>query len=422
MTNREIERRLLLTGDLPGVAMRSTLSRGKQPGGSVLTVEARHRPVTGSLSIDNGLSAELGRYGVGLGFDFNSLLGFGELVYVRASGTPHFGDDGGYFTDTPRNRSLAAGITTPIGLDGFTLNLEATGSRTLPDTASGLDFLSDFHRYAVRLAYPLVRTRDVTLNLTGAFEAQDETLTLLNTGGTVISEDRLRILRAGADLSWYLPGDALFTGGLTGSFGLDALGARTLADATASGIPLSRQGADARFSKLELELGYRQPLAEHLTLDFKARAQTSFGGPLLNAEQIGIAATGGLSSFPSGTMQGDDGFVVRAEAQFPFIAPFALPFAWPSLPPYEVSAGTAGAAFVASPYLFGAFGGVRLHRPSALEAAWSRGASYGVGLRLGAAQQASSNSMNLNLEYGRIERFGQGVDGNRFTFSAALQF
>jgi hypothetical protein len=121
-------------------------------------------------------------------------------------------------------------------------------------------------------------------------------------------------------------------------------------------------------------------------------------------------------------MQGDDGFVVRAEAQFPLTLPFALPD-FPAqqgtgLPADDMTRG----ALTVSPYLFGAYGGVRLHQPTALEAGWAQGASYGAGLRIGAAEQASFNATNFNLEYGRTERFGNGPNADRFTLSAALQF
>ncbi|MDE1993071.1 MAG: ShlB/FhaC/HecB family hemolysin secretion/activation protein [Rhizobiaceae bacterium] len=427
ISNKEIERRLLLAGDLPGTVLRSTLSRGKAPGGSVLTIEARYKPVTGFVSADNDSTDALGNYNTGIGLDFNSVLGLGELVYLRASGAPQFGGDAGYFTGEPRNRSLAGGVTLPIGIDGLTLNLEATASRTTPEAgSSGLDFMSKFNRYSARLAYPVIRSRDFTLNVTGGFDAQDEELQLLDGGGVAISKDRLRILRTGTDLSWYVAGDTLLTAGLTGSFGIDGLGARDAAEADASGTPLSRQGADADFQKLEVNLGYRQPVAEHLTFDLKAHAQTSFGQPLLNSEQIGIVSPTGLSSFPIGSMQGDSGFVLRAEAQFPFSTSFTLPFGLPEFPAQQGTSlpdgKTTPGAVVVSPYLFGAYGGVKLYDPTALENGFERGAAYGVGLRLAAAEQASFNSTNVNLEYGRVERFGDGDDDNRFTVSAAFQF
>lgn len=427
VTNSEIERQVLLAGDLPGTVLRSTLSKGSQTGGSVLTIEARYKPVITSANLDNGLSKELGGYSAGIGFDFNAILGLGEQFYVRASGAPRFDSDNGFLSDMPRNRMLAAGVTLPIGIDGMTLNLEGTVSRTVPESdGSGLLYQSDFHRYAARLAYPLIRSRELTVNLTGAFDIQDETQTLTNLGNLTLSQDRLRVLRVGTDFSWYAPNDALLYGGLTGSFGIDGLGARNLADAHASGIPLSRQGADAGFQKLEVNLGYRQTLAEHLVFDLKVRAQTSFGQPLLNSEQIGLATTTGLSTYDSGRMQGDDGFVIRAEAQFPFAASFTLPFAVPEFPAQQgtglPSAGATGGALVLSPYLFGAYGGVALHDPTALEKAWMQGASYGVGLRFGGSAQSSFSSTNLNLEYGRTERFGSGANENRFSLTANVQF
>ena len=427
LTKGDIERRLLVAGDLPATVLRSTLARGVEDGGSVLTIEARYKPVTGSINGDNKLSDPLGRYTAGVGVEFNSLLGFGEQIYVRASGAPRLDAENGFFSDLPRNRMLAAGATVPIGIDGLSLNLEGSVSRTVPEPgAGGLQFLSDYSRYSVRLNYPLVRSRNLTVNLTGAFDIQNESQSLLNLGNLVLSEDRLRVLRTGIDLSWYAVQDGLLTAQVNGSFGLDGLDARNLAEATSSGIPLSRQGADASFQKLEFVLGYHHDIAAHFAIDLKARAQTSFGRPLLNAEQIGLAGATGLSTFGSGLLQGDDGFVLRAEAQFPFAAPFTLPFALPEFPTQQgtglPSPDQTSGALVVSPYVFAAYGGALLHQPTALETAFTQGASYGVGVRLGTGLQSSFSAINLNLEYGRMERFDSGADGDRFTLTAGFQF
>ena len=92
-----------------------------------------------------------------------------------------------------------------------------------------------------------------------------------------------------------------------------ALGARSAADATASGLPLSRGGADAGFGKLELRGRYRYAFAENMFATVSARAQTSFGKPMVTAEQIGIGKANELSSFDEGTMSGDSGWIVRGE-------------------------------------------------------------------------------------------------------------
>jgi hemolysin activation/secretion protein len=426
LNNREIQRQLLLAGDLPGTVLRSTISRGTQVGGSILTIEARYKSITGSAGFDNSLPDTLGTYSFNTGLNFNSVLGLGETLYLRLSGAPTFTGDNSYISNNPRNRSLAAGLVLPLGTDGLSLNLEETLSRTTPEAASnGLISQSNFSRLSARLAYPLIRSRDVTLNLNAAFDAQNESVQVLNTR-TDTSWDRLRVLRFGPDLSVYLPGDAVLSASLTASFGLAGLGARTLDEAT-SALPLSRQGADASFQKLDAEIGLRAPVADHLAFDLRAKGQTSFGEPLLNAEQFGLVSPSGLSSFALGSLQGDAGFVVRAEAQFPFTRTFALPFSLPDYPAQQGSGlpeaeNSAGAVLV-SPYLFAAYGGAQLYQPTALEQGWTRGVSYGAGLRLGAAERASFNAANLGLEYGRaIALDDSGDDQNRFTFALSFNF
>src|SRR3546814_4060736 len=70
------------------------------------------------------------------------------------------------------------------------------------------------------------------------------------------------------------------------SFGIDGLGARSRADAMPL-LPLSRQGADASFRKLAVEAALVQPVGAGVQIAINARAQTAFGKPLVNAEQIG---------------------------------------------------------------------------------------------------------------------------------------
>src|SRR5690606_27185201 len=107
LTLEEIERQLLIAGDAAGVALRSTLAPGEEPSGTVIVLEAEHRPLTGFAGLDNTLSDELGTWSVSTGLEANSLLGRGEMVYLRAAAHPKLsGDIGGIFDDDPRMRSL----------------------------------------------------------------------------------------------------------------------------------------------------------------------------------------------------------------------------------------------------------------------------------------------------------------------------
>lgn len=405
LTLSEIERRVLLAGDTPGVILRTTLAPGKGEGATVLVIDARYQAVSALLTFDNTLSRALGRTTMGAGLDFNSVAGLGELVYLRANGHPAGGENG-FFDLYPRNRSLAAGFILPLWFDGLTFNAEGTDARTTPESVAGVQTTDTFQRLSLRLRYAWLRGRAANFNSEVAFDAQDETQSLFVAGAPVpLSLDRLRIVRFTNDGDVLTPWGATISGRATGSFGIDGLGARAAADASAL-LPLSRQGADASFQKVDISLGYAQTLIDHLAVTGTARAQTSFGQALLRSEQIGIANTAGLSAFDAGTLVGDEGYVVRGEISSPWT--LALP--------------TSAVTAVASPYVFAAYGEVDLRDPTAIETASIRASSYGGGVRLGGAQAGTLANGSLTLEYGRAQRSDGAAAGNRFTFVSAFRF
>ena len=405
LTLREIERRVLLAGDTPGVILRSTLAPGKVEGATVLVIDGKYQAISETLTFDNTLSQALRHTTLGLGLDFNSIAGLGELIYLRAGGHPDGGDNG-FFDRYPRNRALAAGFVLPLWVDGLTFNAEYTDARTTPTAVAGLQSTDTFQRLSLRLRYAWLRGRSANFNSELSLDAQDETQSLfVATVPVLLSEDRLRIVRFVNDGDVLTPWGATISGRATASFGIDALGARRAADASAI-LPLSRQGADATFQKFDITLGYTQSLIEHLVVNVSAHAQTSFGAPLLHSEQIGIANTTGLSAFDAGSIVGDQGYVVRGELSSPWSVPLQ----------------TSAIGMVASPYVFAAYGEVMLQDPTALEAASIRATSYGGGLRLGGAAPGTASNGSLTLEYGRAHRSDSVAASNRFTIVSAFRF
>ncbi|WP_441518615.1 ShlB/FhaC/HecB family hemolysin secretion/activation protein [Bradyrhizobium sp. 2TAF24] len=405
LTLAEIERRVLLAGDTPGVLLRSTLQAGTAEGATVLVIDATYQAVSETLTVDNTLSKALGRTTLGVGLDLNSVAGLGELTYLRASGHPNGGDNG-WFDRYPRNRSLAAGVVVPLWIEGLTFNAEFTDARTTPQAVAGVQTTDTFDRLSLRLRYAWLRGRSANFNSELAFDAQNETQSLFVGGVPVpLSEDRLRIVRFAHDGDVLTPWGATVSGRATFSFGIDGLGARSAAAATPL-LPLSRQGADASFQKFDVALGYSQAVIEHLALNVSARAQTSFNTPLLRSEQIGIANTTGLSAFDAGSVVGDQGYVVRGELSSPWTLP--LP--------------TSALGVVVAPYVFAAYGEVSLQNPTVLEAAATRATSYGGGLRIGGAAPGTLANGSLSLEYGRASRSDGLPGGDRFTVVSAFRF
>ncbi len=402
-TMAEIERRVLLAGDTPGVRLRSTLAAGSKPGATLLVIEAHYRPVELTLTAGNSLSESLGRESYGIGFNFNSVLGLGESIYLRANGLPTLGRETSFLHPTPRNRSLAGGIVLPLGRNGLNVNVELTDARTSPrHLATQPGVTSRFRRAAFRLNYPLIRSRSTNVVLRGVFDMQDERVSIYTPAQLPLSYDDLRVLRGGADASFLFGngGNARLSGML--SLGIDALGARSAADAHAL-LPLSRAGADADFQKAELEFGLVQPVAQHLHLALNGAAQTSFGKPLLNSEQFGLARTDGISPAPQGTLQGDAGYLLRGEVRAPFV--------WP------LDDGSAAFA----PYAFGATGGIRLEQPTLFERATTKAHSYGLGARLSFGGDSGSPAISAGLEYGHADVQGLS-DDDRLTFYIYTQF
>lgn len=405
LTLTEIERRVLLAGDTPGVVLRSTLAPGKGEGATILVIDAKYQAVSETLTFDNTLSKALGRTTLGAGLDFNSIAGLGELVYLRAAGHPDDGNNG-FFETYPRNRTLAAGFILPLWIDGLTFNAEYTDARTTPEAVAGIQTTDTFERLSLRLRYAWLRGRIANFNSEVSFDAQDEKQSLfVATVPVPLSVDRLRIVRFANDGDVLTPWGATLSGRATASFGINGLGARSAADASVV-LPLSRQGADASFQKFDITIGYGQALIEHLAISLAARAQTSFNAPLARSEQIGIANTSGLSAFDAGTVVGDQGYVVRGELSSPW-----------SLPLPNDAIGV-----VAAPYLFGAYGEVSLKNPTALEVASIRATSYGGGLRLGGAAPGTLSNGSLSLEYGHAHRSDGAPAGDRFTVVSAFRF
>lgn len=393
----QIERRLLLAGDVPGSTLRSTLVSGEAPGTTRLVLDARHRPVTGFLSYDNTMSKQLGNSMVGFGLEANSVVGFGELFYLRASGYP----GGETFDAQPLNRGLAAGVVWPLGYKGLSLNLEATQSLATPrKLADAVNFTSEFQRYSARLRYPVRRDRTTSVYLEAAFDVQGEQLESITPFSALLSQDDLRVARLSTDGFSALPSGRLVSGRATFSQGLSGLGARQGTTA----VPLSRQGAEPAFSKLEATARLDQPLLLNMALQITLRAQTSFGQALVSSEQFGLVTATGLSAFESGRLQGDSGYVARAELQSPR-----------SIPASALQIGIA-------PYLFGAAGMASLTKPTALERPNISATSWGLGLRLAAAQAASTRGLNVSMEYGLGNRSDLSKTQDRVTVVAMLRF
>lgn len=360
LTQAELERSLLIAGETPGVTLNAVFGAGKEIGGSVLVLTGRYRPISASLYTDNALPNTFGTGQLVATASLNTLLGLGEQLTLSVAGLP----DRDFTTGFPTRRYLSGSFVIPLGIDGWKFEVGATNGVTTPRVSANVASQGLLSQGRARLSYDILKRRDYELMLNTRFDATDEELdTLVLTPAVPLSIDRLRILRGGFDGIWRIrsTGTSISYGG-TFSRGLDQFGARTAADANPL-LPLSRQGADAVFSKLDGRTEVTQVLPYDFVASFGAFGQTSFNTPLLTSEQFDLVGARMLSGFTSGALSGDSAWAVRGELQHPFSFPIA------------------SGGITLTPYSFAAAGERILHNPTVLEIGSVHAVNYGVGLR-----------------------------------------
>ncbi len=396
----DIERKLLIAGDTPGMYLRSTLVAGRQDGGTVLVLDGGFRPVTGTVVLDNRLSAALGRWQYGGTLALNSLSGHGEQLYGSfRTGSPI----GESFTPLPRLRVAGVGLAVPVGTDGAAMTAEFTDAQTHGVPATGAaDLTGTLRRVALRSTYPLIRTQTETLQLTGLLEhlQQASRSVLLDTD---ISRDRYMAVRARLDWSRLTPWGAPVSMGLQLSGGVAG---RDETQAEASGLPLSRQGAEPNFRRADASVFFSQPLAvEGVRLNLAATAQTTFKHPVFVSEQYLLDGYGIVTGVPSGSLSADRGIAGRAELLRSFRLASVL------------------RAPLLSPYAFFAHGTGYLERPTAAEQPRINGRSGGIGARMELFAGVGRGYDTLAIELGRyVTDLPSVPSATRLTVAIYLSF
>lgn len=383
LTQRELERKLLIAGEAPGLVLNGIFTGGKQVGGSILILTGRYRPVSVSLYGDDAMPAVFGTGQVVATASLNSVLGLGEQITVSAAGLP----DMDFTTANPTRRYLTASLGVPLGVDGWSLNGSITNGITTPRVAASAASQGTLTEGYFGLSYALIKRREFGLTLSGKFDMADEEVdSLVFNPAVPLSLDRTRALRGSVDGFWRRPeSGTLISYGVIVSQGLDAFGARTAADAT-SELPLSRDGADAVFTKLSGHFSVTQSLPASLFVTFIGYGQTSFNKPLLTSEQFDLVGAQMLSGYDAGALSGDTAWVTRAE--------LGRNFALPKMP------------VVMTPYLFAATGERILEQPTTLEQAGVHASNLGAGLRINVA---GNKTVSTDF-YGFVEGSKQHTD------------
>ena len=196
-----LERYLLLAQDVPGITLHAVLQpSSEEPGAVNLIAEVSRQAVSGLALVDNRASPFTGPIeSLGL-IDLNSFTEFGEKTEFSI------------YHAFPNSETFGQVSTEAFaGSSGLKLRIYGGYGPTVPTgvfAAEGYNGTTGV--FGALVSYPVIRSRQQTLNVYGAFDGILSSITLTTTGiRALASYDSLRVLRIGSD---YARSDLLLGG------------------------------------------------------------------------------------------------------------------------------------------------------------------------------------------------------------------
>lgn len=251
----QVERYALLAQNLPGVSMRVILRPAKdEPGAVELVAKVDRDAVSGLFQDDNRGPHYAGPDEMLVGASANSFTSLGERTSVLIYNTP-------FNTEQLFGQASIEGF---VGSDGLKVKAYGGYGTAFPGDALALLGYKGITTLAgVSADYPVIRTRPLSLSVTGALDLSDNNISLIGSNGQyqTASIDNLRIARVGGTLDVQ---DDVLGPGLAGANdatvtvhkGLPILGATS----DSAALP-ARPGEQNDFWKVTAELVRLQDIA-----------------------------------------------------------------------------------------------------------------------------------------------------------------
>lgn len=297
VTVEEVERVLLIAGDLPGITVRNA-SFARVGDHGVLTVAIREDRLEGRFRVDNYGSDAIGPVRARLRVDANSLFADDDRLRVEGVTVPA----------TPREFGLiSAEYNKAIGQDGADVTLAGYYASSKP---SGIlrtyDIAGISKEASLSSSYPLVRSRRASLWVSGTASVRE---VIQQQTGVPFRDDNFTNLRVGFN-GFVKAGGGYLNGGVFVTQGLGVLGSTRLGDPLAS-----RDDGSARFTKVEAYVSWNRDLTERLNLLISGEGQIA-SNPLLSSEEFGVGGPRYGRAYDYSERLGDQGVAGLAELRF----------------------------------------------------------------------------------------------------------
>jgi hemolysin activation/secretion protein len=292
-----LERRLLLLSDLPGVAVRSTLSPGQAVGASDLLVALTPgRSLSGSLEGDNAGNRYTGQYRGGGTINLNEPFGFGDVASLRVLTA---GRGLNYVRGSYQGQVQDATVGVAYAHLDYRLGREfsALGARGSVDIAS------------VYGSYPLIRSRATDLYLIGDLDARQFKDRVTSTDSVTKKSANVASIGLAGNHR-----DNLWAGGWTTWSAYWAIGDLDIKTPAVRAIDALTARTNGGYNKVTFDAARVQGLRGPISLYGGVRGQLASKN-LDSSEKMELGGAYGVRAYPEGEAYGDEGYIVTAEAR-----------------------------------------------------------------------------------------------------------
>lgn len=299
LTAEVLERYVLLMNDLPGVAAKAVLVPSfETEGASDLVMQITEDRWDAALSVDNRGTEFIGSLQFRGQGGVNNLLGMYERISAQTVVTQN----------TNELRFFDFGYAQPVGTEGTIAGISANISYSNPGaTLKPFDIEGQNRSITASISHPWVRSRRQNITFQGSFTAKNSRTDLRS---SLLTEDRLRVVRAGAaaDFTDSLGGVNLL--GMDVSQGLDILHATNSGDASRT-----RFSGREDFTKFTGNAMRIQTLSESMRAVFAMNGQYALS-QLFSSEEFGYGGLPFGRAYDPSQLTGDHGVSARAEGQY----------------------------------------------------------------------------------------------------------
>lgn len=292
----DLERYLLLINERPGLSAQATFMASKTTAeASTLIVNLDYKPLDANLSTDNRMSPSLNHWSFGGTVALNG--------GITGSDQLRLGWRCGVFCGVYNSTSLS--WSTYLGGEGAQAGFTISTSSEKPSEGIlvPLQFRGSDTQVALQGSYPLIRSRQTSLDIGGSFTwSKSETETFAGP----LTRDEVRTLNGYGNYSFADTTGAYNVVRLEVSQGLPIMGATEDDDALKS-----RAGGRADFTLAKASLARSQPLGvvspklSAYSIYMSAQAQAALTSPLLSVSQCFYGGSDIGRGYDSGAISGD---------------------------------------------------------------------------------------------------------------------